>query len=62
MLKNAEDRNVFLEETNDANVMTRPIWALMHRLEMFKHCMHDGLKNSIDIESRLVNIPSSVRK
>ena len=62
MLNNAEDRNVFLEETNDANVMTRPIWALMHRLEMFKHCMHDGLVNSIDIESRLVNIPSSVRK
>lgn len=60
LLPSYEERNAFLTETNDNNVMTRPIWALMHRLEMFKHCIHDGLRNSIDIETRLVNIPSSV--
>lgn len=60
LLPSFEERNKFLLETNDAGVMTRPIWALMHRLEMFKDCYHDGLKNSIDIEKRLVNIPSSV--
>lgn len=62
LLKNKEERNIFLTETNENGVMTRPVWALMHRLEMFKHCEHEGLKNSIDIEERLVNIPSSVRK
>lgn len=61
MLDSAATRDSFLTETNDSGVMTRPVWALMHRLEMFRDCMHDGLKNSIDIESRLVNIPSSVR-
>jgi len=60
LLPSFEDRNQFLTETNNAGLMTRPIWALMHRLEMFKDCYHDGLVNSIDIEKRLVNIPSSV--
>jgi perosamine synthetase len=45
---------------NYNGVMTRPVWSLLHRLEMFKECIHDELLNSIDIESRLVNIPSSV--
>jgi perosamine synthetase len=61
LLPSHEERNAFLTETNDSGIMTRPIWALMHRLEMFKNCMHDGLLNSLDIENRLVNIPSSVR-
>ena len=61
MLSSANDRDQFLQETNDAQVMTRPIWALMHRLPMFDKCLHDGLVNSLEIESRLVNIPSSVR-
>ena len=61
MLSSKDKREKFLQETNDAQVMTRPIWALMHRLPMFDKCIHDGLKNSIEIESRLVNIPSSVR-
>lgn len=51
----------FLEDTNNAQVMTRPVWALMTRLPMFSSCLHDGLENSLDIEARLVNVPSSVR-
>jgi perosamine synthetase len=62
LLKNKNERDIFLQESNDNNVMTRPIWALMHRLDMFKNCIHDDLINSLEIESRLVNIPSSVRK
>ncbi|MBX7051153.1 MAG: LegC family aminotransferase [Flavobacteriales bacterium] len=61
MFQSNSDRDSFLQATNDAQVMTRPAWELMHRLSMFKHCGHDGLKNSIDIASRLVNIPSSVK-
>lgn len=56
-----EERDQFLQESNDAGVMTRPAWALMHTLDMFRHCIHDNLKVSSDIESRLVNIPSSYR-
>lgn len=61
LLESREERDLFLEETNDAGVMTRPVWTLLHRLEYLKDCPHDGLENSIYIEDRLVNIPSSVR-
>jgi perosamine synthetase len=60
LLPNKEERELFLQQTNDNGVMTRPVWALMHRLEMFKDCIHDNLENSIYIEERLINIPSSV--
>ena len=60
LLENKDERDQFLTETNDNGVMTRPVWALMNRLEMFKNCIQDSLENSITIESRLVNIPSSV--
>jgi perosamine synthetase len=61
LFKDENDRNQFLEETNTNGVMTRPTWALMNHLEMFKNCLKVDLSNSIEIEKRLVNIPSSVR-
>ncbi len=60
VLNSLQERNDFLEFTNNQQVMTRPIWFLMFRLKMFKHCQHDGLANSIWLEDRVVNIPSSV--
>jgi perosamine synthetase len=54
------DRDEFLKFTNDNNVMTRPIWTLMSKLPMFKDCQTDGLENSLWLEDRVVNIPSSV--
>jgi perosamine synthetase len=54
------DRDEFLKMTNDNNVMTRPIWTLMSKLPMFKNCQTDGLENSLWLEDRVVNIPSSV--
>ena len=41
--------------------MTRPVWKLMNRLEMFKHCETDCLENTEWLADRIVNIPSSVR-
>jgi aminotransferase in exopolysaccharide biosynthesis len=61
LLKSREERDKFLQATNEAGVMTRPVWTLLHRLEYLKDVMHDSLENSIYIEERLVNIPSSVR-
>jgi aminotransferase in exopolysaccharide biosynthesis len=54
------DRDEFLKLTNENNVMTRPIWTLMSKLPMFKNCQTDGLENSLWLEDRVVNIPSSV--
>lgn len=59
---NRKEREIFLTETNDAGVMTRPAWTLMNKLEMFKHCETDGLENAQWLEDRLVNIPSGVMK
>ena len=62
ILRDRETQQIFLQETNDSGVMTRPIWELMNRLRMFENCEHDELKNTIWFADRVVNIPSSVRK
>ena len=56
-----EERNKFLEQTNNAGVMTRPVWKLMSKLEMFKRFESDDLSVSNWLAERIVNIPSSVR-
>lgn len=61
VLKDRATREEFLKYTNANGVMTRPIWALMNKLEMFKDCQTDSLENTIWFEDRVVNIPSSVR-
>jgi aminotransferase in exopolysaccharide biosynthesis len=62
LLENREKRDEFLKETNDSGVMTRPIWELMNRLEMFKDCQVGELTNCEHISDRVVNIPSGYRK
>ena len=55
-----QTRDTFLKYTNKNGVMTRPLWKLMHELEMFKDCQSDGLENSKYLQQRVVNISSSV--
>lgn len=61
VLNDREQRDTFLEETNSKGIMTRPIWELMNRLEMFKDCPQSDLSNSEWLADRVVNITSSVR-
>ena len=60
LFEDIKERNEFLEYSNDQGVMTRPVWTLMSKMPMFGHCLHDGLRVSEILESRIVNIPSSV--
>ncbi len=60
VLNSKNDRDKFLKITNENGVMTRPIWRLMSKLHMFKDCQSDTLENSLWLEDRVVNIPSSV--
>lgn len=60
ILKDKNQSNKFLEETNSKNVMTRPIWTLMNKLPMFKEAQCGDLNNSEWLWDRVVNIPSSV--
>lgn len=59
-LENQSERNAFLEATNAAKTMTRPIWQLMHKLPMYQHCFTDHQTNAQFLEERIVNIPSNV--
>ena len=60
-LEDKKERELFLKETNDSRVMTRPIWQLMFRLPMYKNCYRDSQENAVFLEQRIVNIPSGVR-
>ena len=60
VLNSKKDRDKFLNVTNHNGVMTRPIWTLMSKLSMFKDCQSDGLENSLWLEDRVINVPSSV--
>ena len=60
ILKDKEQRDLFLEEANSKGVMIRPVWTLMNKLTMFKHSQCYGLTNVEWLEERVVNIPSSV--
>lgn len=56
---NKDARDELIKTTNDAGVMTRPVWQLMHRLPMFKNAYCGDLSVSEWLEGRLVNLPSS---
>lgn len=56
---NASSRDLVLEATNDAGLMTRPAWTLMHRLPAFQDCPRMPLRVAESLERRLINIPSS---
>lgn len=61
IMRDRKQRDEFLEYANSKDVMCRPVWRLMNEMEMFSNCQKDDLVNSKWLESRLVDIPSSVR-
>lgn len=61
LLPNREQRDAFLTYSNASKVMSRPVWTLMNKLDMFRDCICENVDNAADIESRLVNLPSSVK-
>lgn len=59
ILKSEAERDSFLQFTNEAQVMTRPLWTPMHRLPMYAACRREDLEVTEKLASRVVNIPSS---
>jgi perosamine synthetase len=55
----ADQRDAVLTATNDAGLMTRPVWTLMHRLPMYSNAPKAPLPVAESLERRLINIPSS---
>lgn len=55
----AGQRDVVLAATNDAGLMTRPVWALMNSLPMYSTAPRAPLPVADSLERRVINIPSS---
>jgi perosamine synthetase len=55
----ADQRDAILAATNDAGLMTRPAWALMHRLGPYRDCPRMELPVAESLERRIINLPSS---
>ncbi|HOG23812.1 MAG TPA: LegC family aminotransferase [Candidatus Omnitrophota bacterium] len=55
----AEERDALLGHLRSKGIKARPAWMLMHKLPMFQDCPRMDVPVAEDIESRLINIPSS---
>ncbi|QGM47964.1 LegC family aminotransferase [Methylocystis heyeri] len=55
------ERDTLLAAANDAGLMCRPAWTLLHRLPMYRSCPRAALPVAEAIEARLINIPSSAK-
>ena len=56
---NSKYRDVVLEATNKAGLMTRPTWVLMNELTQFSAMPSMDLSGASSLSKRVINIPSS---
>jgi len=54
-----QELDQILEATNAAGIMTRPVWALLSSLPMYRDCPRMNLECAASLERRLINVPSS---
>lgn len=52
-------RDALLNASNDAGLMTRPAWTLLHRLPMYRDNPRDKLTTAETLEQRIICLPSS---
>lgn len=55
----AKERDAVLDALNADGMMARPVWTLMHRLPMYAFAPRSDLSVAEDLESRIINLPSS---
>jgi perosamine synthetase len=59
-LEQGTNRDAVLADLHEAGYMCRPVWRLMHRLEMYKDCPRMDMTVSERLEQQIINLPSSV--
>jgi len=57
-----QERDEWLQQTNELGVMTRPAWTPMHLLEINKEAICADMNNTTHLFDRLINVPSSAPK
>ena len=55
----ANQRDTILEATNNAGLMTRPVWKLLNKLDPYRDCPCAPLPVAESLERRIINLPSS---
>ena len=60
LLPAKRERDAFLDATNQAGIMTRPLWRALCDLDMYRDCLCGPLPVAREMEDRIVNLPSSV--
>ena len=55
----ADQQEAILAASNDAGLMTRPVWMLMNRLPPYGDCPAMDLAGAESLAGRLINVPSS---
>jgi dTDP-4-amino-4,6-dideoxygalactose transaminase len=55
----SENRDLVLEFTNAAGIMTRPVWVLLNELRPFNDSPCSDLTTAQSLSRRIINIPSS---
>lgn len=60
LCQSREERDELLKTTNEAGIMTRPIWQPLDTLPFFKGAPSDHLATTKWLSDRIVNLPSSV--
>lgn len=55
----SENRDLVLETTNAAGIMTRPVWVLLNELKPFRDSPSSDLTTAQSLSRRVINIPSS---
>ena len=58
---NVGERDAILTAAKEARYLLRPAWRLMHRLPMYKNSPRADLSNALDLQPRLINLPSTPR-
>jgi perosamine synthetase len=51
--------DILLKSSNEAGIGVRPLWTLMHQLEIYANCPRMDLTNAESMVKRVINIPSS---
>jgi len=59
LLPEPAQKSAFLERTNQAGVITRPVWQLIHTLPMYSDAPKGPQSNAEWLSQRLINLPSS---
>ncbi len=54
-----DQRDVILTATNNAGLMTRPAWTLMHELPPYQECPRAPVPVAESLARRIINLPSS---